>query len=476
MSAIISATGQPPDITVQRHHFPYRIESLDVLRGIAVLGALIVSIWIFGGFSNQQQNQLLLQSKGWNYRLYGAVELLIDGKMRGLIALVFGASMVLYLSKETATGGQPRSDVFIKRQLWLILFGLVNALVFLWTQDVLFHLGVMGILLFPFVRLSYRALFIAAVITTLIYGGKNYWNYTDKQKIYDKYLAVTSLEKKYEKDSISKKNKGIIAKLDTLTKLQKQDKAAWEGLLAGTKVDLKKDEPNKKAMRSLNYGKVWNHLLPATQSREAQWTYQTGIWDFAGMIFLGMALLKFDFFSNRFSRNQYLIFSILCITISLLLGWYRLHFQQASLQDFTKYINNHSLPHDIFFPIERAFMSLGYASLVLFFLAKGFLSFLWKTFTYVGRLALTNYLLQSIICSIFFYGYGMGYYGRLTQFELYFIVAEILLVQMVFSVLWFRYYAIGPAEWLLRRLSHGKWYAKNLQKTNNEESGETAFS
>ena len=84
-----------------------RIESLDVLRGIAVLAALFVSIWIFGGFSNQQQNQLLLQSKGWNFRVFAVVELLFDGKMRALISLVFGAAMILFLAKENAPGQLP---------------------------------------------------------------------------------------------------------------------------------------------------------------------------------------------------------------------------------------------------------------------------------------------------------------------------------------------------------------------------------
>ena len=135
-----------------------RIQSLDVLRGIAVLAALIVSIWVFGGFSDEQQKQLLLQSKGWNYRVFGVIELLFNGKMRALIALVFGAAMILFLTKQKQEGEEPPGDVFIKRQLWLILFGLVNAVLLLWTQDILFHLGVMGILLFPFIRLSHRGL------------------------------------------------------------------------------------------------------------------------------------------------------------------------------------------------------------------------------------------------------------------------------------------------------------------------------
>ncbi len=433
-----------------------RIESLDVIRGVAVLGALFVSIWIFGGFSSQQQNQLLVISKGWNYRVYGAMELLLDGKMRALIAIVFGAAMVIYLNRSTTVSSVSTGELFIRRQMWLILFGLINAVVFLWTHDLLFHLGIMGILLFPFVRMSHRGLFIAAILTTLIYCGKNFWNYADKKDRYQKFLSVTALEKKYEKDSIALSAKGTVKAKDTLTKLEKQDKQAWEGALANMKVDVKKDEGNIKAMHNLSYGKTWNHLLRNTQSREAQWTYQFGIWDLASMIFLGMALYKTRFFNNRFSTSKYFIIAIGCIAAGLLLGWFRLHYLQVAMHDFTKYIKGYAVPHDIFFPIERALLALGYACLLIFFLSANFLTGIWKAFSSAGKLALSNYLLQTLICTFFFYGYGMGYYGRLSQFQLYIVAAEIILVQLVLSVIWLKYYKQGPAEWLLHRLYYGK--------------------
>src|SRR6185436_20904231 len=77
-----------PGLSTKSLSISPRIHSLDVLRGIAVLAALFVSIWVFGGFGGEQQKELLLRSKGWNYRVFGAIELLFNGKMRGLIALV----------------------------------------------------------------------------------------------------------------------------------------------------------------------------------------------------------------------------------------------------------------------------------------------------------------------------------------------------------------------------------------------------
>jgi uncharacterized protein len=446
-----------------------RIQSLDILRGIAVLLALLVSVWVFGGFTDQQQKQLLLGSKGWNYRVFGTVELLINGKMRALIALVFGAAMVLFLARETQTARQPAEDVFIKRQLWLIIFGLFNALLLLWTNDLLFALGVLGVLLFPFFRMSARGLLLSALFATLVYCGKNYWNYADNKIAHNKFTVIAALEKKFEKDSISKAQKGIIVKKDSLSWRQKQDKKAWEGILAASKIDIKKDDPNTKAMRSLSYGKIWKHVSPGVQAREADWLYKTGIWDLASMILLGMFLYKIRFFGNGFSRNHYLLIGVAGIATGLLLGWFRLHYQQISLHDYTKYLTNYGIPFNLFFPVERGAMAVGYASITMALLSIKPLGKIWVAFEAVGKLALTNYLVQTIVCTIFFYGYGMGYFGRLTQFQLYFFVAEIIMAQVIFSVIWLRYFNYGPAEWLLRRLSSGKWLPKSFRKPSKTE-------
>ncbi|MGE5520996.1 MAG: DUF418 domain-containing protein [Candidatus Dadabacteria bacterium] len=441
-----------------------RIVSLDVLRGIAVLAALFVSVWIFGGFTDNQKNLLLLQSKGWNYRAYGLMELLFDGKMRGLIALVFGASMVLFLTKEAPPGRQPAADVFIKRQLLLIILGLLNAIVFLWTHDILFHLGVMGILLFPLVRFSQKALLIGFLLLTCVYCAKLYWNHADDKKAYSRYLSVTALEAKYKKQDSISKAKGVAVKKDSINAVQKQWKNTWVGRAASMKPDLKKDQGIIQEMRSGSYGKIWNQLLPQSQARESQWIYTLGIWDLGAMILLGMLLYKLQFFNNRLSGKQYLLIAFGCISAGFLLGWFRLYFNQVALHDYVKYINKYFLPYTVLQPFEQAFLVTGYASLLMAFINSGFLSQVWKGLQAVGKLSLTNYIMQTLACTIFFYGYGMGYFGRLSQFELYFFVVEVIIVQLAFSILWLRVYNYGPLEWLLRRLSYGKWMNRRLTK------------
>jgi uncharacterized protein len=473
-------------ISLPNHSF--RIQSLDVLRGVAVLGGLLIGIWIFGGFSFNKQVNLQINPHGWNYRMYATVTLLFEGKMLALISFVFGAGLIIFMAHKNKFNNLPAADVFIRRQMWLIAFGLVNALLFLSTGDVLFHLGIMGILLFPFIRLSVRGLLIAAIITSLIFSGKNYWSFADDHARYDKYMAAKSVERKIERDSLNKRKKdsitikqgGIVKtstqKKDTLTKQQQDDKKAWEGTIKNMKYDPEKDDGNIKSMRAIEFGKVWEHLLPSIQSREAQWTYRTGIWDIAAMMFLGMALLKFGFFSNQLSPGQYLLLALSALTIGILLSLFRMYFSAGVLIDYGRYIRHHWFPYNLLYPFEKAFMVLGYASLVVLFVQRKILSGLCNSLARVGQMALSNYLLQSIVCTLFFTGYGMGYFGRLSQFELYIVVAEIWIVQILLSVLWMKRFAYGPAEWLLRCLSYGTWLSiKKAALPGNIETSPIIF-
>jgi uncharacterized protein len=314
-----------------------------------------------------------------------------------------------------------------------------------------------------------RGFLIAVLVTTLIYCGKTFWNYTDDIKTYKKFKEVTLVEEQFKKDSIARHQKdsaaGMVkdsltkrdsaaAKKDTLTKEQKNNKSAWEGMLKGMKYDSTKDKEENKAMRS-GYGKIWDHLLQKSQGKEAAWLYRTGIWDISSMMFLGMALLGFGFFNHRFSRSNYLIIALVGILTGVLLAWLRLGLYQEKLADYAKYITTHIVSPNQFFPLERLLMATGYAALLMFLLKTDFLQWLWQAFAAVGRMALSNYFLQTIACTLFFYGYGFGYFGRLSPAQLYFFVAETWLLQTAFSVIWLRYHHYGPAEWLWRWMTYG---------------------
>jgi uncharacterized protein len=472
-----------------------RVFSLDVLRGIAVMGILVTSIWELGGFSLNKQIFFRTGTHGGNYTLLSFASILFDGKMTAIFSLVFGAGLILFLTKPHKPSSPSVPDLYIRRKLWLLILGIFTAVVLLWPGDLLYHYAVLGILLFPFRRMSSKGLLIAAVIATLIYAGKTYWNYADDRKAYKKYAEVTAIEKKFvTKDSLIKpKLDSLLAiqqadpfatrfindplyiryKNDTLTKEQAKDKGAWEGIVKGLKYDSTADATANKAMRSNNYAKVWNAVLPRSQNRESYWLYQTGIWEISALMFLGMALLGFGFFDHRFSSKKYLLIATLTLITGFLLAWFRNEYWNTRLVDYAKYIDKNSIPYNQFFPFEKILLATGYASITMLLLRLNIFGWLKRSLEAVGRMAFTNYFLQVIACTLFFYGYGMGYFGRLSQAQLYFVVAEMCLAQIAFSIIWLRFFTMGPVEWLWRCLIYWKAIPVKKKQTNTVIAGPT---
>ncbi|MCG7858813.1 DUF418 domain-containing protein [Flavihumibacter sediminis] len=443
----------------------YTKEYCRILLGIALMGSFITAVWNMGGFSENQQTALLLKSKGFDYRFYGAIELLLHEKMIGILVMVFGAGLVFYFTNSGNADNSLKADLFIRRQIWLIILGVVNGLIFLFSGDILFHLGIMGILLFPFTRLSVKGLLLATLITALIFTAKIYWDYADHKSAYNKYKTVLAIESRIKKDPTNAKtaslNKhpadSVKAKKDTLTKLQQEEKTAWEGIVKGRQYDSTRDAGEKKQLQSVSYNAIWKHLLQRVQGRQASWTYTKGIWDFGSLILLGMLLFKSGFLTGNLNNKKYLFYALVLICAGLLLGWWRLHQQQISLINYERFINSNWVPPAMFQPFEKLFMVTGYASLVIYLSQLKYSNAFWQAWSAVGRLVLTNYLILSIVSSLFFYGYGLGYFGRLTQVQLYLFAAEVILVQVILSVLWIRFYKQGPAEWLLNSLVNGTW-------------------
>ncbi|HSF44838.1 MAG TPA: DUF418 domain-containing protein [Chitinophagaceae bacterium] len=487
MASSLIEASQPVDPSAIQAYSPNyepslsRIQSLDILKGIAVLLGMLVSIYYWGGFSDGMQNALIGNPTGTRYRVFAAISLLLQSKMTALISLAFGAGIVLYFVRPHIGSSMSNNDLYVRRNMWLILFGIFNAIILMWQMDIVFHLGIMGLLLFPFPRMAAKYLLITAILLLAINSGKQYWNYHDDTKAYSKFLVADSVSKKIKvKDSIAKQQDSI-AKLalapndsvgrkaidkqrdslkkkagDTLTKKQQQEIQSWEGIAKKFKWEKKNDSSKIKALQVVSYSKIWDSQLRDTQGRQAAWFYRMGIWEFGSIMLLGMWLFKLGFFNGRFSINQYLLLAVIGVGLGLLCGWFRIYFHNSAILDYTKYVQKTPIPHTILWPFERAFMAVGYASIVMLALQKGFMRGVLNMFSDVGKMALSNYLLQAMLCSIIFYGYGMGYYARIGQSGLYFLAVEIIVVNIVFSTVWLKYFYMGPAEWLLKSLTYKK--------------------
>jgi uncharacterized protein len=124
------------------------------------------------------------------------------------------------------------------------------------------------------------------------------------------------------------------------------------------------------------------------------------------------------------------------------------------------------------YDLGRVPLTLGYICLVVYVCKNRLVPRLMSTLACVGRVALTNYLMQSVICAFVFYGFGLGLHGKLQRHQLFYVAAAIWAVQITFSVLWLRSHAWGPAEWIWRQLSEWRQFPNTRTPSRRRHAGE----
>ncbi|MFN8347805.1 MAG: DUF418 domain-containing protein [Spirosomataceae bacterium] len=416
-----------------------RIQSLDLLRGVALLGILMMNIPYFALPDTVTHHQLYAHPGDVNFCTNLVVSVLFEGKMRALFSLLFGAGILLFTTqKETASGGSIAvADLYYRRMLWLVFFGVVHAFVILWFGDILYWYGLDGLLLFTFRHASPRRLFIGAMFCFAFLVFQRCWDFALVKEKRENYLTALALEKQ---------NK-------TLTEAQKEHKAAWEKLEKGRALDIQAAEKEISVMRG-NYAQVWNHVRPIAVESQSSYYYRN-LWDSLGMMLLGMALFKWGVLTKG-SRRTYLLLVLIGYGIGLPLGYWAVWQEAAATENYGHYLDTHWLPPAVTYNIRRTGTMLGHIGLILLLARVETFRWLGQSLRAVGQMAFTNYVLQSLICTGIFYGYGLGYYGRLQYYQLMYVVAGVGILELIISPIWLRYFRFGPLEWLWRSLTYRK--------------------
>lgn len=415
-----------------------RIQTLDVIRGFAVLGILLINIMGFAmPFESVPLRAAGLPQGSLDFRSYELMEVVISGTCRALFSMLFGAGMLLFTAKkETFASGYTIADFYYRRLLWLLLFGLLNAYVLLWVGDILYGYALCGLVLFPFRRLKPGQLLLVAGLCLAFAFGKGTWKGLEQGQARAGYLAAVQAEQQKQ----------------PLTAGQQAAKAAWQNVEQGTKVD-PKAEAEDIAKRRMGYGTVFATLLPLNVWWESAHFYNA-LWDYLIMMFLGMALFKWGFLSNQWATRSYVLALVLGYGIGLPLGYLAFRSFVAFVHNPGAAFDGGGVPWQAFSHVQRGCVALGHASLLLLVYRSGALPWLMRGLASVGQLAFTNYLMQTIIGTLVFNGYGLGYFDKLAFHECYYLAAAICLFQFVFSVVWLRYFRFGPLEWIWRSLTY----------------------
>lgn len=408
-----------------------RINALDVIRGIALFGILLMNINGMGLPFSYSDPSVLGQTEGLNFGVWFTNELFFEGTMRGLFTLLFGAGVILLTTRLIDRGaGISTADVYYRRIIWLLLFGLLNSWVFLWDGDILYFYAVFGFFLFPFRNLPVKNLLIIAGI--LISLGV-VWDLSDYQKYKEmKFEADQALELKGSGAELDKKGEAAIAK--------------WEEF--SHKKTPEEIQEHIDAMHG-NYFEIMKAKAPEIQWMQTKFLYRYGAWDILSFMFLGMAFFKMRILHGERKISFYLILAVLGYAIGLSVNYYEVQLITSSNFDPMKIAEAAQS-----YSLGRLFVTLGHVGLFMLFIRSGILGFLQRGLAAVGRMALSNYLMHSIITSIVFLGFGL--YGQLERYELYYVVFSIWIFQLITSPIWLKYFQFGPFEWLWRSLTYGK--------------------
>ncbi len=408
-----------------------RIKSIDTLRGVALLGILIINILAFAQpFGAMFDPRVDGATEGANFALFAGAEIFFEGGMRAIFSMLFGAGLLIFMNKPGADPAEVRG-LYYRRTGLLILFGLFNAYALLWVGDILYVYGMTGLLLFLFRNLSARKLLFWAIgvllFTTLIHVVLHY----SLRQLGEIVAEAQALGPGAE-----------------LTEQQQGSLLAWDAILADQGLT---EAGQAEEIESRRAGYLENLAFTADL---AIYTQTVGLlvffmWDALGMMLLGMAMMKWRVFDASRGMRFYLLLMLLGFGAGLPLNaWETMTFVDSGYQLHWQSINRPT------YDLGRLSLALGYIGLVMAICRSGALSRLQSALANVGQMALTNYLMQTVICNFVFLGIGLGRFAEWDRQGMYLFVLGVWIFQIVFSHVWLRHYRFGPCEWLWRSLTY----------------------
>jgi uncharacterized protein len=356
--------------------------------------------------------------------------------MRALFSMLFGAGVILLTSRLEKRGDAAISgDIFTRRNMWLTLFGVLHAY-FLWWGDILYFYGMTALLfLYPCRKLKAKTLLIAGIAVVLLTAG----------------YRVVRLEQRSHLAQRAEVAAGLQSAGQSLTDEQKEDLNAWRTVVQNTHPDRQELDKEIAEMRG-GYGSVFSHNAPQVFSEQGAGFYRFGFCDSLGMMLIGMGLLQLGFLSGQLAKRAYVRTALIGYAVGLPLGALSTWQVWRHNFDALAQVRWEFLPYDV----QRLFVAMANASVVLLVVKAGALKWVTKPIAAVGQTALSNYLGTTVICVLLFNGYGLGLYGKLQFYQLFYVVGAVWTFNLVASLLWLKHFQFGPMEWIWRSLTYWK--------------------
>lgn len=412
-----------------------RVASIDVLRGFALLGILPMNMvafaWPMAGYENPHFSGGggTANAATWIFN-----SLFFSGKMMSLFSMLFGAGLVL-MAERAGARGTSILGTYYRRVFWLLVIGMVHAYL-IWFGDILVMYALCGFMLYLFRRLSPRTLLIVSVVLLAIgtASGTGFIYYA---------RFVSSVAERVDEELAAGRE---VAAWETALH------RSWnEGLRSFARPNQADAQRDVDLYRS-GYVQVVRGRAPQVFMFQIFGFLFFMLWGAGGRMLLGMALMKWGVFAAARSDRFYRRMALLAYGIG-----FPLTIWGIVLLWIHDYETLRTPLGATLFQLGMVPVALGHAAVIMMVCRFGFFRRLTSRLAAVGRTALSNYLLQSLLCTTLFYGYGLGLFGRVDRVGQWGIVLVIWAVQLAISPLWLSRYRYGPAEWLWRSLTYWRW-------------------
>lgn len=396
-----------------------RILTLDIVRGVAVMGILVMNIAAFALPYPAYANPAAYGgNSGANLASWVFNFLIFDGKMRGLFSILFGASTLLVIERATQAG-RAGGRAHYARMVVLLGFGLVHFY-FIWFGDILALYALSGMVLYFFRNKSPRSLVRWAVA------------FLSLSFLYFAAIGLT----------------GILAGSSRVS-----PRTATESMEARRMIEHEVGATSPKIASDL---KLYRSDYPTiVESRLIDRTFEPFVSFFGfgfetlGLMFIGMALFKSGMLTGEWEVARYRKWAFRTALIALpplaFLAWWQASANFDAVRVFLGFLGL-SMPFDVL-------MAVGWAAAIIWWVKVGPMPALKVRVAAAGRMAFTNYLATSVVMTTIFYGYGGSLFGEVPRAGLWAFVLGMWALILLWSKPWLDRFTYGPLEWLWRSLS-----------------------
>ncbi|WBH16332.1 DUF418 domain-containing protein [Sphingomonas radiodurans] len=399
-----------------------RLHALDAVRGFAVMGILLLNIVDFAMPNYAYVDPTFYGgATGANWWAWALAFVLAEGKMRGLFTMLFGASTAMIADRALAAG-ESAARVHYSRMITLFAIGMIHAYL-IWWGDILVLYSICGAVVFVAWRWRTQTLLAIASILLLSQLAAGMGDYAAARWFEARATAPDATPELRRKWSAYREDLG-----DERAKIP-AELAAFRGGLREVQ-----------SARSKLALEVQKGTLSAI------------FFETIALMMLGMALYRSGFFSGAWStrgyRNIILVGYGICLPLYFPIVWWI---------DFARFDPLVLLATEsLHLVLLRPWIALAHAAVIILTMRSGVARWLSVRLAAVGRMAFSNYLGTSIVCTLIFYGYGLGWFGYLDRWQLYPVVLLIWAAMLLWSKPWLDRFVYGPFEWLWRSMARGR--------------------